>query len=145
MHHDIPRFTIPVQQIQGTPITLQARIIEKRRYSLNLLIYFTGPKEEVLLRTLLGGPIAQPINAAVPPGELPTTFGVTVLDQEKRVVYDQTRLADGVVASTAFSHARGLALLSLDEGLYTLSITPLSDVSALAPFRTEIELTYSAK
>ena len=94
---------------------------------------------------LLGGPVAQPINAGSPPGKLPTTFRVTVRDPENRVVHDQTGNSDGIVASTAFSRARELALLPLDEGLYTLSITPLIEVSALAPFRTEIELTYSGK
>ncbi len=31
------------------------------------------------------------------------------------------------------------------EGLYTISVTPMSDVSGLAPYRTELELTYLAK
>lgn len=131
--------------VEGTPFTFQARIIEKRRYQLNLMVYFTGAKEEAALTALLGGPVAQPINAGLPPGKLPTTFRVTVRDQEKLVVYDQTGTADGIVASTAFSRACELALLPLDEGLYTLSITPLNEVSPLAPFRTEIELTYSGK
>lgn len=145
VHHDILRFTVPVLPIEGTPLTVQARIIGRKQYRLNLVIYFTGPKEEAILQTLIGGPIAQPINAGVPPSKLPTTFRVTVHDQEKRVVYDQTRSTDGIVASTVFSRARELALLPLDQGLFTISVTPLIDVSALAPFRTEIELTYSEK
>lgn len=144
-HHDIPRFTVPVLLVEGTPFTFQARIIEKKRYQLNLMVYFTGAREEAALTALLGGPVALPINAGLPPGKLPTTFRVTVRDQEKRMVYDQTGSADGIVASTAFSRAREVASLPLDEGLYTLSITPLNEVSPLAPFRTEIELTYSGK
>ncbi|WP_156952006.1 DUF5625 family protein [Bradyrhizobium sp. WSM1743] len=143
-HHDIPRFTVPVLLVEGTPFTLHARIIGKRRYELNLMV-FTGPKEEAALTTLLGGPVAQPINAGAPPGKLRTTVRVTVHDQEQRLVYNQTRSSDGIDAWTAFSRARELGLLPLDEGLYTVIITPLSDVSALAPFRTEIELTYSGK
>ncbi|MDH2351566.1 DUF5625 family protein [Bradyrhizobium sp. SSUT18] len=144
-HHDIPRFTVPVRLVEGSPFTFQGRIIGKKRYQLNLMVYFTGAKEEAALTALLGGPAAQPINTGLPSGKLPTTFRVTVHDQEKRVVHDQTLRADGIVASTAFFRARELALLSLDEGLYTLSITPLSNVSALTPFRSEIELTYLAK
>jgi Domain of unknown function (DUF5625) len=144
-YHDIPRFTVPVRLVEGTPITFQARIIGKKRYQVNLMIVFTGATEGAAVTALLGDPAAQPINAGLPGGKLPMTFRVTVHDQEERAVYDQTRRADGIVASTAFSRARELALLPLDDGLYTLSITPLSDVSALAPFRTEIELTYSGK
>lgn len=142
---DIPRFAVPVRLVEGTQFSFPARIIQRHGYELNLVVYFKSPRERTVVESLLGGPIAQPINAGVPPGKLPTTFRVTVHDQEKRMVYDQTLSADGIVASTAFSHARELASLPLDEGLYTLSITPLSDVSALAPFRTEIELTYSGK
>ncbi|UPK16799.1 DUF5625 family protein [Bradyrhizobium sp. 131] len=144
-HHDIPRFSVPVLLVEGTPFTFQARIIAKKQYQLNLVVYFTGAKQEAALAALLGGPVAQPINAGSPPGKLSTTFRVTVRDQENRVVHDQTGSSDGIVASTAFSRARELALLPLDEGLYTLSITPLIEVSALAPFRTEMELTYSGR
>lgn len=144
-HDDIPRFSLPVLLVEGTPFTFQAHIIRKNRYQLNLVVYFTGAKEEAALRALLGGPVAQPTNAGLPPGKLPTTFRVTVSDQEKRRVYDQTASADGIAASTDFSRARELASLLLDEGLYTLSITPSNEVSPLAPFRTEIELTYSGK
>ncbi|MCK1570333.1 DUF5625 family protein [Bradyrhizobium sp. 174] len=145
VHHDIPRFTVPVLLDEGTPFTFQARIIEKRRYQLNLMVYFTGAKEEAALTALLGGPVAQSTNAGLPPGKLLTTFRVTVRDQEKRVIYDQTGSADGIVASTAFARGRELAVLPLDEGLYTVSITPLNEVSPLASFKTEIELTYSGK
>lgn len=145
VHHDIPRFEVPARLVDGTPFAFQARIIEKRRYALNLMVYFTGPKENAALKALLGGSIAQPINAAGPPAKLPTTVRVTVHDQERRVVYDHTRSSDGIIASTTFSHHRELVLLPLSEGFYTVTITPLSDMSALAPFRTAIELTYSVK
>ncbi|MCK1345468.1 hypothetical protein IVB25_40175 [Bradyrhizobium sp. 193] len=144
-HHDIPRFTVPARLIEATPFTFQAQIIGKKRYELNLVVYSTGPREEAALEALLGGPIAQPINAGLPPGKLPTKVHVTVQDQERRVVFDQTRSSDGIVARTAFSRARELALLPLDEGRYTVTVTPLSDMTALSPFRTEIEVTYSGK
>ncbi|WBL78814.1 DUF5625 family protein [Bradyrhizobium xenonodulans] len=144
VHHDIPRFTVPARLIEGTPFTFQAQIIGKKRYKLNLVVYFTGPREEAALEALLG-PIAQPINAGLPLGKLPTKVHVTVQDQERRVVFDQTQSSDGIDARTAFSRARELALLPLDEGRYTVAITPLRDMTALSPFRTEIEVTYSGK
>lgn len=89
-HHDIPRFTLPVLLVEGTPFTFQARIIRKKRYQLNLMVFFAGAKEEAALTALLGGPVAQSTNAGLPPSKLLTTFRVTVRDQEKRMVYDQT-------------------------------------------------------
>lgn len=145
VHHDIPRFTVPVRLVEG-PVTFPARIIRKYGHELNLVVYFTGQKERATVESLLGGAIAQPINAAQPPGKLPTTVRVTVQDQEQRLVYDQTLSSDGHHALSAFFVVRQLALLPpLNEGLYTISVTPLSDVSGLAQFRTDLELTYRSK
>lgn len=146
VHDDIPRFTAPVRLIKGTPFIFQARIIRKYEHELNLMVYFIGQKEGAVVENLLGGPIARPINAGLPPGKLPTTVRVTVQDQEQRVVYDQTRSTDGSDGWGAYFRTRQLARLPpLDEGLYTVSVTPLSDVSGFAPFRTDLELTYRSK
>jgi hypothetical protein len=146
VNSDIPRFTVPAQLVEGTPVTFQARIIRKHGYELNLLVHFRSKQERAVVEDLIGGPIAQPINAGLPPGKLPTTVRVTVRGQDQQLVYDQTHRADGRIASAANFLARELALMPpLDEGLYIISVTPLSDVSDFAPFRTELELTYLLK
>jgi hypothetical protein len=146
VHNDIPRFAIPVRLVDGTPVTFQARILQKHGYELNLLVYFSGKKQRAIVEDLIGGAIAQPINTAMPPGKLPTTVRVTVHDQDWRVVYEQTRRSDSKIKWSVNFLGRELALLPpLDEGLYTISVTPLSDVSGFAPFRTDLELTYLLK
>jgi hypothetical protein len=135
-----------VQLVEGTPVTFQARILQKHGYELNLLVYFSGKKPRAIVEDLIGGAIAQPINAAKPPGKLPTTVSVTVQDQDRRVIYNQTRRSDGRIERSVNFLGRELALLPpLDEGLYTISVTALSDVSGFAPFRTDLELTYLLK
>jgi hypothetical protein len=143
---DIPRFTVPVRLVEGMPATFPARITRKYGHELNLMVYFTGQEERILAEGLLGGPIVQPINEASPRGKVPTTLRVIIQDSDRRVVYDDTHNSDGHSALGASFVARHLARLPpLDEGLYTISVTPLNDVSGLAPLRTELELTYRSK
>jgi hypothetical protein len=145
IHDDIPRLVIPVRLEQGAPVTFQARIIYKRSYELNLLVHFSGKEQRAVVEDLIGGPVGQPINAGQPPGKLPTTVRITVQDQDRRGVYDRTGRSDGRILTASHFLGRDLGLLPLDEGLYTISVTPLSDVSGLVPFRTELELTSLAK
>jgi len=145
VHDDIPRLVIPVRMEQGVPVTFQARIIYKRSYELNLLVHFSGKEQRAVVADLIGGPIGQPINAGQPPGKLPTTVRITVRDQDRRVVHDRTGSSNGRIGTASHFLGRDLGLLPLDEGLYTISVTPLSDVSGLVPFRTELELTSLAK
>lgn len=146
IHNNIPRFTVPVRLVEGTTTTFQARIIRKDGHRLNLIVYFTRQDEEAVVERLLGRPVAQPINSTQPHGKLPIAFRVTVHDQEQRVAYDQTVTSDRTVAYGSHFRARQLAELPpWDEGLYSIDITPLNDVSGLAPFRTELELTYQSK
>lgn len=145
-HNDIPRFTVPVRFVEGMPITFQARIIRKNGHQLNLIVYFTGQDEGAVVENLLGGPIAQQINTTQQHGKLPIAFRVTVHDREQRVAYDQTVTSEGTVGYGSYFRTRQLARLPpWGEGLYTVNITPLSNVSGLAPFRTELELTYQSK
>lgn len=145
VHDDIPRLTVAVRLVEGAPFSFPARIVERRRYQLNLEVFFTSPEERIVVAGLVGGPIAQPVNAGLPPGKLPTTIRVTVTDQEQRVVYDQTQTSDGRYATAANSLTRPLAAPVLDEGRYTVSVTPLNDMTGFAPFRTDLELTYRSK
>ncbi|WP_141713480.1 DUF5625 family protein [Bradyrhizobium elkanii] len=146
VHNDIPRFTVSVRLVEGTPVSVPARIIRKYGHELNLMVYFTGQQERAVVEGLLGGPISQPRSIATPPGKLPTTVRVTVQNREQQVVFDQTRSSDGSDGWGAYFRIRQLAWLPpLDEGLYTITVTFLSDVSALAPFRTDLELTYQVK
>lgn len=146
LYNDIPRFTVPVRLMEGTPVSFQARVVRKYGHELNLLVHFGSKAERTVVQDLVGGPIALPRNEALPQGKLRTTVRVTVTDQEERVVFDQTRSSDAHVAVGMNYLVRELARLPpLKEGLYTINVTPLNDVSALVPLRTELEVTYSSK
>jgi hypothetical protein len=146
VHNDIPRFAIPVRLVEGAPVTFQARILQKHGYELNLLLYFMSREERAAGESLLSGPIGQLMNPPSRPGKLPIRVRVAIQDQDRRIFYDQTRTSDGIISRSSRFFGRELDLLPpLDEGLYTISVTPLSDVSSFAPFRTELELTYLLK
>jgi hypothetical protein len=139
IHSDTPPLQIPVQLEQGVPVTFQARIIRKRKYELNLLVYFANKEERSTVESLIGSYV--PLNSVADPvSRLPTTVHIAVQDQDQRVLSDETIRSDGRLVTAARYIGRGLGLLPLEEGIYVVSITPLNDVSPLKPFRIELEL-----
>lgn len=145
VHNDIPRLTVPVRLQRGVPSTFRARVVQGRSYELNLLVNFSGDAQRAAVHNLIGGPIAQPSNLADPPGELRSICHIVVQDEDGQTILDRTFQSDGHIASTNYSFSRNLARVRLEEGLYIVSITPMNDTSRLDPFRTELELTYTAK
>ena len=143
VHKNVPRLVTPVRLEQGMPVTFQARIIHKRNYQLNLLVHFRSKEQRGVVEGLIGGPVTEPGKGG-PPGKLATTFRVTVRDQNQRIVHEQLSTSNGSI-SGGITIGRDIALLPLDEGLFAISVVPLSDVSGLNLFRTELELTFLAK
>jgi hypothetical protein len=137
---DIPPLRIPVQLEQGVPVTFQARIIRRRKYELNLLVHFANKEERAAVESLIGTRYVLPNSGAEPVSRVPTSVRIIVQDQDRRVLSDETIRSDGRLLSAAGYLGRGLDLLPLEEGIYAVSITPLSDVSPLKPFRVELEL-----
>jgi hypothetical protein len=144
IHSDVPPLRIPVQLEQAVPVTFQARITRKRKYELNLLVYFANRKERATVESLIGTRHVLPNSGAEPVSRLPTTVRIIVQDQDRRVLSDKTIRSDGRLMTAAQYLGRGLDLLPLEEGIYAVSITPLNDVSPLKPFRIELELNSPA-
>jgi hypothetical protein len=139
IHSDTPPLRISVQLEQGVPVTFQARIIRKRKYELNLLVYFANKEERATVESLIGtyhslNSVADPIS------RMPTTVRIVVQDQDQRVLSDETIRSDGRLVTAARFIGRRLDLLPLEEGIYAVSITPLNDVSPLKSLRIELEL-----
>lgn len=145
VHNDIPRLTVPVRLQRDVPSAFRVRIVKGRSYELNLLVYFSGDAQRAEVHDLIGGPIAQPSNLADPAGKLRSVCHIVVLDENGQTILDRTVPSDGHVASTGYSFSRNLDRMRLEEGLYIVSITPMNNISRLEPFRTELELTYTAK
>lgn len=70
---------------------------------------------------------------------------IIVRDEENRAIHDQTVRSDGANKWSNYFVGRKLGKLALNEGIYQVSVTPLSDMSEIAPFRTALEVYSFAK
>ncbi|NOJ40810.1 hypothetical protein [Bradyrhizobium australiense] len=69
VYSDIPVQVVPVELVQGTPVTFRTRIIQHNIYYLNLLVSFDNDEQRVGVDDFIGGPIGQPGNVARRPGK----------------------------------------------------------------------------
>ena len=98
-------------------MSFQARIIRKRKYELNLLVNFGSKEERAAVESLIERPVGRPNGMAEPPSRLPTIVRITVQNQERRVLYDQSIRSDGVLMTAAQYLGRRLDLLPLGRTL----------------------------
>ncbi|MEH2541789.1 MULTISPECIES: DUF5625 family protein [unclassified Bradyrhizobium] len=145
IYSDVPVQVVPVELVEGTPFTFRTRIIQRNIYYLSLLVYFDNAEQRVRVDDLIGGPVGQPGNVARPPGKLQTVIRIVVRDLENRAIYDRTVRPEGRNITGATYLGRRLDTIELSEGIYEVSVTPLSDMSRLAPFRTALEIYYLFK
>jgi Domain of unknown function (DUF5625) len=138
IHNDIPRQVIPVELVQGTPVTFRTRIIQSMTYDLNLLVYFEDREQRARVDDLIG-------TGARWSGRLLTVVRIVVRDEQDRTIYDQTVRSEGVIKTSNYFVGRRLEKLALNEGVYDVSVTPLSDMSGIAPFRSALEVYYLTK
>ena len=145
IYSDIPVQVVPIEFVQGTPATFRTRIIQRNTYYLNLLVYFDNAEQRAGVDELIGGPVGQPGNVARRPGRLQTEVRVVVRDAERRTVHDRTVQTEGRMATAGAYLGRRLDTIELNEGIYEISVTPLSDMSRLATFRSALEIYYLFK
>ena len=145
IHDDVPPLWVPAHLREGVPVTFQARIIRKRKYEMNLLVYFGSKEERAAVEGLIERPVGRPNSMAEPSSRLPTIVRITVQNQERRVQYDQSIRSDGVLMTAAHYLGRHPDLFALEEGIYAISVTPLNDVSPLDSFQIELELEFSTR
>lgn len=115
IHNDIPRQVIPVELVQGTPVTFQTRIIQSMTYDLNLLVYFDDREQRARVDDLIGGPVGQPGNVARRPGTLSTVVRIVVRDEENRTIYDRTVRSEGRIKTAGDFLGRKLDGIALNE------------------------------
>jgi Domain of unknown function (DUF5625) len=144
IYSDIPVQVVPVELVEGAPVTFRTRIIQRNIYYLNLLVYFDNDEQRVGVDDFIGGPIGQPGNVARRPGK-PTIARIIVRDAENRTIHDRTVRTEGRTATAGAYLGRRLDTIELSEGIYEISVTPLSDISRLAPFRSAFEVYYRFK
>jgi hypothetical protein len=142
IHSDIPVQVVPVELVQGTPVTFRTRIIQRNIYDLNLLVYFDNGEQRAGVDDLIGGQVGQPGNVARRPGKLRTVARIVVRDVENRTLHDRTVRTEGRNATAGVYLGRRFDTIELGEGIYEISVTPLSDMSGLAPFRSALQIYY---
>jgi Domain of unknown function (DUF5625) len=138
-YSDIPPLWIPTNLTKDVAVTFKAPIIHAQKYQLNLLVYYENEARRADAEDLIGRHYA-PLNSA---GEqlslLPTTMRIVVQDQDGHTVSDQVFRSDGQMGVGRDYIERNLGLLSLKEGLFIIRVTPLSDVSRLKSFQTDLQ------
>jgi hypothetical protein len=120
IYSDIPVQVVPVELVEGTPVTFRTRIIQRNIYYLNLLVYFDNDEQRVGVDDFIGGPIGQPGNVARRPGK-PTIARIIVRDAENRTIHDRTVRTEGRIATAGAYLGRRLDTIELSEGIYTRS------------------------
>lgn len=145
VYNDIPAQVVPVELVEGTPVTFRTRVIQRNIYELNLRVYFDNNEQRAGVDDLIGGPVGQPGNVARRPGKLSTVARIVVHDGGNRTIHDRTVRTEGRNLTGSAYLGRRLDTIDLSEGIYEISVTPLSDTSALAPFRSALEVYYLAK
>ena len=145
IYPNVPRFEVQVDLKENVPIVLQARILEKRRYLLNLRVYFSGNEERAVVAALVGGPVGRPGNIALPPGTQRTSFHVSILSADGRIVHERDVQSEGRSDTSSDSLGRRIDEFVLGKGAYEISLTPTNSSIGLHAFRTSLELTYQPK
>jgi hypothetical protein len=145
IYSDIPVQVVPVVLVQGTPATFRTRIIQRNIYYLNMLVYFDNDEQRAEVDDLIGGQVGQPGNVARRPGKLRTENRIVVRDAEGRTIHDRTLRTEGRTATAGTYLGRRIDTVELNEGVYEISVTPLTDMSRIAPFRTALEIYYLFK
>src|SRR5262249_26118031 len=83
IHGDVPRLEFATDL--ANPLEFRARILDKRQYWLELLVYYDNPDERAAMERLVGAwPGSQP--RAADRG-IPTQFDIVVRDSSGRVVH----------------------------------------------------------
>lgn len=83
--------------------------------------------------------------AARRPGRLRAVVRIVVRDAENKPIHDRTVHTEGRIATAGAYLGRRLDTIELSEGIYEVSVTPLSDMSRLAPFRSALQIYYLFK
>ena len=138
IYKDVPQFEVPVHW--PATATFPARIIEKRRYWLNLRVHFVGTEQRLAAANVVGEFASRPRNVNRP-GE-PTTFRVEVRTLDRVIVHESNLSSESRSDTSGDSLGRRLDEFILDKGLYEISVTPMRDMAAFSAFPTSLELTY---
>lgn len=140
IYDDVPRLELPLKLATSEPVAFQVRILEARRYWLNLRVYFIDDAQRLAASNAVGNFHSVPRNMN-PAGEA-TVFRVEVRDQDHHIIHESSLRSEGQSDAAKDSLGRRIDEFVLTQGIYNISVTPLGDFSAFSRFRTALELTH---
>jgi len=141
VYGDVPRLEFSTDL--DTPLEFRARILDKRNYWLDLLVYYDNKDQRAAVEQIVGryrGSEKTPADYG-----LPTQFHVVVRDENGRIIRDENRTVVGMNGFTANYRVRRIDEFILSRGIYLIQVTPIGDFSAFRAFRTAFELTSNPK
>jgi hypothetical protein len=141
VYGDVPRLEFRTDL--DKPLEFRARILDKRNYWLDLLVYYDNKDQRAAVEQIVGryrGSEKTPADYGVP-----TQFHVVVRDESRRIIRDEIRTAVGMNGFTAHYRVRRIDEFILSPGIYFIQATPVGDFSAFRGFRTAFELTSNPK
>src|SRR5262245_5038545 len=141
VYGDVPRLEFPTDL--DKPLEFRARILDKRNYVLNLLVYFDNKDQRAAAEQIVGRPLGSPKNPAN--FGVPTQFRIIVRDDSGRIIRDENRTAVGINGTAASFFIRRIDEFILTPGIYFIQVTPVGDFSSFRGFRTSLDLTRNAK
>jgi len=141
VYGDVPRLEFSTDL--DKPLEFRARIIDKRNYWLDLLVYYDNKDQRAAVEQIVGryrGSEKTPADYG-----LPTQFHVVIRDENGRIIRDENRTVVGMNGFTANYRVRRIDEFILGRGIYFIQVTPIGDFSAFRAFPTAFELTSNPK
>jgi len=137
IYSDLPRLEFATKLEK--PLEFRARILDKRQYLLNLLVYYDNREQRSALVQILGKWGGNEQTSA--DFGVRTQFHVVVRQDSGPIIRDETRTSIGWHGTRESSLDRRIDAFILSRGIYFIGVTPIGDFSAFRDFRTSIELT----
>ena len=139
IYDDVPRLEFPTGLVK--PIEFRARILEKRNYWLNLLVYYENDVQSIAGGKIVGRYGSRDLTQS---GIL-TEFRVVIHDDRGRIIRDENRKVVGRNGYTGKFFIRRIDEFILSPGIYFIEVTPIGDFSSFQGFRTSLDLTSYGK
>jgi hypothetical protein len=141
VYGDVPRLEFPTDL--DKPLEFRARILDKRNYWLDLLVYYDNQEQRAAVEQIVG--LYRGTEKTSADFGVPTQFHVAIRDDKGRIIRDENRTVVGMNGFTAHYRVRRIDEFILSPGIYFIQVTPVGDFSALRGFRVAFELTSQPK
>jgi Domain of unknown function (DUF5625) len=136
MYGDVPRLEFPTDLDKS--LEFRARILDKRNYWLDLLVYYDNKDQRAAVEQIVG--LYRGTEKTFADFGVPTQFHVVIRDDRGRIIREENRAVVGMNGFTSHYRVRRIDEFILSPGIYFIQVTPVGDFSAFRGFRAAFEL-----